>query len=398
MAWRIGDCVVRGEIDNRQKGVTQGRIWLEGYAEPVVLELEGNACPDLAGCLLRFTNPQPTGPMRSDKGFALLQRGSIGDLTASRKVRSSAGTSDDRECDQLSNCLYLEWFSEANGRVIIESADYLLQVSPAEWRLTPGEEKERQTAADSAWANFINALNAAVHKHEQGIQDQDAKWNEHDYERFLKASDARADKLTELIDKFGHSEEAWEAIEQAMGWTDELDEQQLAAEEMDGLAAASANEPEPEPSRLREGVNWIRTPDGDIRHPLQHRCFEAAIRISDRCEELGLSREDDDALALMFDEFHTTSIKLAGALGSIARGAEPFDPAFTVAYLKRALDHLHKTQAALETVGARRAEQSDCGRPTLPDALTAEIRRELFEIREGILDLMKQYRNQADSN
>ena len=55
MAFRIHDSVVRGEIDNRVKGIVRGKIWVEGRSEPVVLELKGNAWPDLAGCLLSFT-------------------------------------------------------------------------------------------------------------------------------------------------------------------------------------------------------------------------------------------------------------------------------------------------------------------------------------------------------
>src|SRR6266516_1344066 len=58
MAFRIHESVVRGEIDNRVKGIVRGKIWVEARAEPVTLELKGNAWPDLAGCLLTFTNPQ----------------------------------------------------------------------------------------------------------------------------------------------------------------------------------------------------------------------------------------------------------------------------------------------------------------------------------------------------
>jgi hypothetical protein len=47
--------VVRGEIGDRVKGIVRGKIWLQGRAEPVVLELEGNSWPDLAGC--RFHSP-----------------------------------------------------------------------------------------------------------------------------------------------------------------------------------------------------------------------------------------------------------------------------------------------------------------------------------------------------
>jgi hypothetical protein len=38
-------------------------------------------------------------------------------------------------------------------------------------------------------------------------------------------------------------------------------------------------------------------------------------------------------------EFQTTGMKLAGALGCVARGGYMPQRAFTVAYLKRALDH-----------------------------------------------------------
>jgi hypothetical protein len=58
MAFRIHDSVVWGEVDNRAKGIVRGRIWVQGRADPLVLELEGNALPDLAGCLLTFRNPE----------------------------------------------------------------------------------------------------------------------------------------------------------------------------------------------------------------------------------------------------------------------------------------------------------------------------------------------------
>ena len=41
MAWRIHDSVKRGEIDNRERGLVRGKIWLDGLVEPVVLDLQG---------------------------------------------------------------------------------------------------------------------------------------------------------------------------------------------------------------------------------------------------------------------------------------------------------------------------------------------------------------------
>src|SRR6266705_3517965 len=82
MAFRIHDRLVGGEVDNRVKGIVRGKIWLEGRAEPVALELEGNAWPDLAGCLLTFSNPQQRIPHEHLDSLDPMQRGSIGDLTA----------------------------------------------------------------------------------------------------------------------------------------------------------------------------------------------------------------------------------------------------------------------------------------------------------------------------
>src|ERR1041385_8966875 len=141
MAWRIHDSVQRGEIDNRQRGSVRGRLWLNGCLEPVTLDLQGNACPELAGCLLTFENPGETIPLRTDGPMNPVQRGTIGDLTASRKVRvydvpleqaSAMLKRQEKPPEHMANCLYLEWFSEANGRVVVESADYKLVISPPE--------------------------------------------------------------------------------------------------------------------------------------------------------------------------------------------------------------------------------------------------------------------------
>src|ERR1035437_613366 len=157
MAWRIHDSVIRGEIDNRVKGTVRGKLWLKGLAGPVALELAGNACADLAGCLLQFKNPAKTFPMRKKPAFNPLQRGKIGNLSASQKVR--VFTIPDEEAfamidrgekppERLANALYLEWFSEGNGRVVIESAEFELTISAPEWRLSAAEEKQRAKDAE----------------------------------------------------------------------------------------------------------------------------------------------------------------------------------------------------------------------------------------------------------
>jgi hypothetical protein len=400
MAFRIHDSVVRGEIDNRVKGMVRGKIWVEARAEPVVLELKGNAWPDLAGCLLRFTNPKARVPHAHLDSLHPTQRGSIGDLTASRKVRVFDVPLEDalelirrkeKPPEHMANSLYLEWFSEANGRVVIESADYELWISAPEWCMTPEEDAERARQAASGMEDFMGKLTEAIEKHQAGQKNPEAEWDEHDYEKFLKEADARTDKYAELLDKYGDSDEAEARIAKEMGWDRELSEEEAEEEsrriaEMNAACEEALNEPEPEPDPHREGIDWIRTEGGDLRHPLQHRCFESAMRFWHQSEKLGMDELQDTDLEEFLGEFQTTAAKLAGALNCIARGEGFPEPAHTVAYLKRALSHLHRSQAGLEAGASKKI---------LPEPMVTEARKELFEIREGILRLMDEFRGRG---
>src|SRR6266403_1573079 len=182
MAFRIHDSVVRGEI------------WVEGQAEPVVLELQGNAWPDLAGCLLTFTNPQKLIRHQHLDSLHPLQRGSIGDLTASRKVRVFDVPLEEalemihrkeKPPEHMANSLYLEWFSQANGRVVIESSDFELSISAPEWRMTPEQNATRAEQAAGGMADFMGKLTEAVEQHQRGQKDPEEPWDELDYEKFM---------------------------------------------------------------------------------------------------------------------------------------------------------------------------------------------------------------------
>ena len=406
MAFRIHDSVVRGELDNRVKGLVRGRIWLAGRAEPLLLELTGNAAPDLAGCRLEFTNQNKPVLLPQLETLQNGQTGVAGDLTASRKVRVlEVPVEEALELMQqqavlpehLANCLYLEWFSAANGRVVLESTDFTLTVSAPEWRLTPAEEAERVRAAETAMADFMKRLTDVIESQKRGRKNPEEPWDEFDYEKLFRESDARTDKYMELLDKYGDMDDA--RIEAAMGWDndDEDDDREGAAgeegagegmtvEEMNAIFAEAENAPEPEPDPAREGIDWIRTAAGDLRHPLQHRCHESALRFSRQAGRTAFDENADRDWQQFVFEFHTTAAKLAGALNIIAQGRVGPDAAFTVAYLKRALDHLHKALAGLEAVATKKL---------LPDASVTEARREMFAIREGILKLMDELRGRG---
>ncbi len=411
MAWRIHDSVIRGEIDNREKGTVRGRLWLDGLESPVELLLTGNACKDLAGCLLTFENPLKTSKLHADAALAPRQTGSIGDLTASRRVRvfelPLEGAMDmiqrgKRPPEHMANCLYLEWFSDSNGRVVVESTDYLLTISEPLWRLTPEDEAGRVDQAAQGFTGFIGKLNTALEAAKTEFH-EDKEWNEFDYEKFMKESDARTDKYMELVDKYQDHPDADAIIAKEMGWEstapsaasdeghrdddddndadDSSDDQPMMDADEINRITQEALDLEPDPAT--KGVHWMETEDGDIRHPLRHRCTETAVRLWKKCGELGLDQHGDADLHRFIFEFQCTGAKLAGALDNLAYHAGLDDPAFIVARLKRALDHLHRSQSGLEAVAAK---------TLIPADVAAEYRAELFAIREEILRLMAHFR------
>ena len=171
MAWRIADEVVRGEIDCRTRGHITGRIWLSGRILPVELDLKGCPWRDLAGHTLTFINPTPNPPGTAPD-LATEQHGAVGDFTASRKCRVP-----DIPIDQVgeyyarrekfpwhwANTVYLEWFSARNGRVVIESAEYAMDVSiDATWSMTEEEEREQLYANSVALQAFMERLVSAA--------------------------------------------------------------------------------------------------------------------------------------------------------------------------------------------------------------------------------------------
>jgi len=161
----------------------------------------------------------------------------------------------------------------------------------------------------------MGRLNEAITQQQRGQKDPEEVWDEHDYEKFLKESDARTDKYGELLDKYGSSDEAHEKIAKEMGWTRELPPEEAAEEEkriaeMNRLCEEALNEPPPEPEPHREGVDWVRDQHGHLHHPLQHRCSERAVKFWKKTDKLGLKDSNDKDLGAFIGEWLTTGAKL----------------------------------------------------------------------------------------
>ena len=127
--------------------------------------------------------------------------------------------------EHMANAIYLEWFSELNGRVVIESADYRLQISEPAWRYTPEEIAERERGIAHEQTPFAIAI----------TQDGETQeWDEIRYEQFLRESDARTERYGRLLEKYADHPDSERIIAREMGWTwleEALDQQEKEKEQ-----------------------------------------------------------------------------------------------------------------------------------------------------------------------
>lgn len=161
MAWRFHEHILRGEIDNRARGRVTGRIWLAGVEAPLVLDLRGDCAPDLAGCLLTFENskPQPT----PDDPPSAMQHGWVGDITASQKLKVPDVPIEEfirmkNAPWHWANALYLEWFSEANGRLVVQTADFALNISAPAWTFSDEEYRASREASGREYIEWMEKV------------------------------------------------------------------------------------------------------------------------------------------------------------------------------------------------------------------------------------------------
>lgn len=400
MAWRIADNVVRGEIDNRVEGRVFGKIWLLGNADPVVLDLHGNCLRDVAGSKIEFTVSSKEKARELD-GFSNIQKGAVGDITASRRVKTLDMPIEEAYAKKkqgiaipakTANCLYIEWFSQANGRVVIETVDFeLTDMSDKTWHMSREEEVAQVQQNLDSIKDYIARMGQIRDELWQESVEKEAykPMNEFEWERGLKESDAMVDKYGALLDKYMDHPDRERIIAREMGWTwleDALDAEARGVfdeeTDMPGQDLETYEDPEPDP--LKEGIDWIRGEDGRLVHPLADRAFKSAMEMWHYCKDKDLLSENPDSdLHDMLFNAQTLSVKLAGALNGLARDSDP-EAGFIVAYLKRALKYFHTSIAAAEKVEKKNLLE-------LEKLVT--FRQELFEIREEMLSLMSRFRN-----
>ncbi|WP_193212601.1 hypothetical protein [Luteolibacter marinus] len=370
MAWKIDHAVVRGELDNTVEGKTAGRVWLIGREAPMELELEGDCWRDLAGLRLSFSNPAP----RAQEGLDLArtQRGMIGDMTASRKCKvpelaegesPPPGTRVEDLPFSWRSALYLEWFSEADGRVFLELYDFEIDLSDREWVMDEDAEQAQKQANMQAMRDSVSRDVQRVEP-PTGEPEDEYRWEER-----LKESERMSVAFQQVREKYRDDPDAERKEAFAMSWDGLLD---ALARKSEGLPEFV---PPPDGDEWQEEeIDWAEEFMGEP-HPLQGMAHEVVLRGIDLTQPI---KEHPEAVKLN-QMLMMVGCKLAGALNGSYRP----ETGFILAQLKRTFGFVNDALAAC-TALIEEAEDNDHCR-----ALEA-LKDSIFEIREGIVNIRKE--------
>ena len=111
MAWRPTAYLIEGELDNTTPGKVTGWMRFAGMNEKVTFDLKGNFHRDILGAKIRLKGDGEEPDARAAENMAHIsprQTGDVGDITSGRAPRDYVAYP------------YIEWYSEENGRVVIE--------------------------------------------------------------------------------------------------------------------------------------------------------------------------------------------------------------------------------------------------------------------------------------
>ncbi len=388
MAWRLEEAVEHGVIDNTVEGTTTGKIWLAGRDEPLILSLDGDCWRDVAGTVLEFENPEPV-VMDEIRALDTDQTGSVGDITASRRARipevpdeeiSEYHRSGKEVPCTWQNVLYIEWFSELNGRVLIEAVGYKLSVTAREWEMDEDLEEAQKLVNLNTMRDFMSKIiqRTETEEEEEASQKPRAAMDEYEWEEKLKESDRLTDAYEEVLEKYMDDPDAERKEAFAMGWDGLLSAMAEREENEEDDFEYGIDEWDEEESYKDDGEGFDDFEDFDFVHPLQARAQEVALRAFDLVQSEREEGDDDEFTGLLMQ----ISAKLASVLNDGGGGFEP-EAGFVLAVLKRCLNWTNEAIASCNQIMHSTQD---------PDRLSAleYLRGEIFAIRDGIIELRRE--------
>jgi len=204
----------------------------------------------------------------------------------------------------------------------------------------------------------------------------DKIWDEYDWERFLQQQDRKTEKYMDLLERYIDDPNRDQIIAREMGWNHLLDKDGRDWEKNvdhlfeEGMAEEEDGEEDDDAKEEAE--------DGFEVHPLYQASFALTVWIDQLFEEARDLQNDPSAVKL------STNVAIASAKLAAALSDDDVDEiGMTIAYLKRAL------KAVMMGIDGAMQLRKD-------GALDAErfgtLNQRLFQIRDGIIQLMGEFR------
>ena len=200
-------------------------------------------------------------------------------------------------------------------------------------------------------------------------------WDEYDWERFLQQQDGKTEKYMQLLETYLDDPRRDEIIAREMGWTQLLDEKDWSAE-VDALLDETSTEEEES-----DVDNTASTGETFQEHDLYRAAFDLTLRI-DQLFDQNATLQNEPAAVKLATHAALASAKLAAALS----GDHLDEIGMTIAYLKRAL------KAITTSMNAAAQLRKAAGLISRSEYLVLQQR--LFEVRDGIVSLMGEYRGE----
>jgi len=204
-------------------------------------------------------------------------------------------------------------------------------------------------------------------------------WDEYDWERFLQQQDRKTERYMELLEKYIDDPNRDQIIAREMGWYHLLDEEGRSW--ADNVDTDFVREMEmAEDDEDCDGEGGENDPESFEMHPLYQASFALTVWIDQLFDELGELQNNPHAVRLA-TQSAIASAKLAAALSD----DDVDEIGMTIAYLKRALK---ATSNAMEAAVSLKQEIK------LNREKWASLDHRLFQIRDGIIALMGEYRSE----
>jgi hypothetical protein len=204
-------------------------------------------------------------------------------------------------------------------------------------------------------------------------------WDEYQWERFLQQQDRKTEHYMDLLERYMDHPDRDQIIAREMGWSHLLDgAEEDWLEEADAQLASELGLDTDDDEPNGEGDE---AEAGDFEmHPLYQASFALTVWIDQLFDELGDLQNHPSAVKLA-TQSAIASAKLAAALSD-----DDIDEiGMTIAYLKRALKAVSN---AMDAAMALRHEVS------LSKERFAVLNSRLFQIRDGVIALMGDYRTE----